>query len=188
MSARLSLTNLPDHRLTSITTSLLKCLTGLLRVRYVTYTNGRLHLRLDRFHLKVCMLSTLKSSLKVLLISLILILSLVEVSNAHHHPGYYHDRRVMTHNPRWMTSLIDLVHVSELSIPGTHDTMARYGGPNGECQTLTLPDQLESGIRVLDIRCRHIGNAFAIHHGVFYQHANFDDVLKMTVDFLRKSR
>jgi 1-phosphatidylinositol phosphodiesterase len=128
--------------------------------------------------------STLKSSLKVSLISLILIFSLVEVSHAHYHRSYYHDNRVMTHNPRWMTRLKDDVLLSELSLPGTHDTMAFFGGHAVETQTLRLPGQLEAGIRVLDIRCRHMYDEFRIYHGHVSQRRLFNEVLDMVIAFL----
>src|SRR5439155_23215825 len=38
--------------------------------------------------------------------------------------------------------------------------------------------------RFVDIRCRHIGDAFAIHHGSIYQNMNFDDVLNACFSFL----
>jgi 1-phosphatidylinositol phosphodiesterase len=43
---------------------------------------------------------------------------------------------------------------------------------------------LESGVRVLDIRCRHIEDIFAIHHGPFFQNTFFGDVLNITTKFL----
>lgn len=54
-------------------------------------------------------------------------------------------------------------------------------------QRLSLPDQLESGIRALDIRCRHVSDSFNIYHGSVYQRANFDDVLTAVVNFLKKN-
>jgi 1-phosphatidylinositol phosphodiesterase len=133
------------------------------------------------------MSSILKSSLKVSVISLILILSLVEVSHAHYHRAYYHDNRVLTHNPRWMTRLKDDVLLSQLSIPGTHDTMAFFGGHAVETQTLRLPGQLEAGIRVLDIRCRHMSDEFRIYHGHVSQRRLFHEVLDMVIEFLRQN-
>jgi 1-phosphatidylinositol phosphodiesterase len=53
-----------------------------------------------------------------------------------------------------------------------------------KCQDLTIDNQLNAGVRFLDIRCRHINDAFAIHHGSVYQHMNFDDVLSYCHDFL----
>jgi 1-phosphatidylinositol phosphodiesterase len=86
----------------------------------------------------------------------------------------------------WMTSLPDNSSISALSIPGTHDSGARFEPINGtaKCQNLTIAEQLEAGIRFLDIRCRHIDNAFAIHHGSVYQNLNFNDVLLACNAFL----
>jgi 1-phosphatidylinositol phosphodiesterase len=50
-----------------------------------------------------------------------------------------------------------------------------------------LEAQLEAGIRVLDIRCRHVNNKFAIHHGIEFQHMWFDQVLQTLVAFVRKN-
>src|SRR5207302_1134087 len=72
-------------------------------------------------------------------------------------------------------------------IPGTHDTMAFYGGDAAQTQTMSLANQLESGVRVLDIRCRHIADVFAIHHGVVFQKVFFGDVLNDVIAFLKKN-
>ncbi|MEN7546326.1 phosphatidylinositol-specific phospholipase C [Rapidithrix thailandica] len=88
----------------------------------------------------------------------------------------------------WMSALNGNLKLSELSIPGTHDSGARYDHPllsgSAKCQDLTIGEQLEAGTRFLDIRCRHIGDAFTIHHGVVYQHMNFTDVLNYCFNFL----
>ncbi|MFI0776934.1 phosphatidylinositol-specific phospholipase C domain-containing protein [Streptomyces sp. NPDC021212] len=84
----------------------------------------------------------------------------------------------------WLSGIADATPVQRLTLPGTHDSGARYGGPWTECQNTTIADQLNSGIRFLDIRCRAFENAFPIHHGAFYQHLNFDDVLGACRAFL----
>ncbi|MGR3933877.1 phosphatidylinositol-specific phospholipase C [Streptomyces sp. BRA346] len=84
----------------------------------------------------------------------------------------------------WLSGIADATPVQRLTLPGTHDSGARYGGPWTECQNTTIADQLNSGIRFLDIRCRAFDNAFPIHHGAFYQHLNFDDVLGACRAFL----
>ncbi|QHS59525.1 phosphatidylinositol-specific phospholipase C [Chitinophaga agri] len=86
----------------------------------------------------------------------------------------------------WMSGLADNTSLAALSIPGTHDSGARTEPVAGtaKCQDLTIAQQLEAGVRYLDIRCRHIGNAFAIHHGSIYQNLNFDDVLQACTSFL----
>ena len=120
------------------------------------------------------MLFTAKLSLKVSLISLILIFSLTEVSQAHHHHSYAHDIRPQADNPNWMSVLPDSVRLSELSLPGTHETMSLFGTDSVKNQTMTLPLQLESGIRVLDIRCAivEIRNPSKASRGLF-QHLSW---------------
>jgi 1-phosphatidylinositol phosphodiesterase len=83
-----------------------------------------------------------------------------------------------------MAGLADGTRVQRLTIPGTHDSGARYGGPWTECQNTTVAEQLGSGIRFLDVRCRVTGDSFAIHHGAFYQNLMFGDVLGACWDFL----
>lgn len=134
------------------------------------------------------MLSTLKSRLKVSLISLILIFSLTEVSQAHRHHAYSHDGGRRADNPNWMSVLPDSIRLSELSIPGTHDTMSFFGTDHAKTQSMALNFQLESGIRVLDIRCRHVGDRFAIVHGRVHQNAWFNQVLDTVVAFLKNRR
>ena len=76
--------------------------------------------------------------------------------------------------------------LSAVSIPGTHNTMAVYGGVYAECQTWTLAKQLRAGIRYLDVRVRHVNGNLTIHHGVSYQRAHFGQVLEGVADFLRE--
>ncbi|AXK32679.1 phospholipase [Streptomyces armeniacus] len=86
----------------------------------------------------------------------------------------------------WMSGLPDDRTVDDLSIPGTHNSCATVGGPfdTAKCQDLSLPDLLGAGVRYLDIRCRPIDGAFAIHHGAVYQEKNFNNVLTECRDFL----
>lgn len=99
--------------------------------------------------------------------------------------GYCHDSEIHTENKDWMKDLSDRnVRITKLSIPGTHDTMAFYGGDAVQCQSLSLETQLNAGIRAIDIRCRHISDVFAIHHGCVYQNANFGDVLNTVARYL----
>src|SRR6266540_4907287 len=71
----------------------------------------------------------------------------------------------------WMRWVPDSTPLSILSIPGTHDTMAHYGGPLVQTQSLPLREQLRAGIRSLDIRARHVEDTFLIYHGFIYQNA-----------------
>ncbi|MDN5394994.1 MAG: phosphatidylinositol-specific phospholipase C [Chryseobacterium sp.] len=88
----------------------------------------------------------------------------------------------------WMSGLQDNISIAKLSIPGTHDSGAMREVPSNsgtaKTQNLTIAEQLNAGVRFLDIRCRHIDNSFAIHHGAIYQNLNFDDVLTACYAFL----
>jgi 1-phosphatidylinositol phosphodiesterase len=85
---------------------------------------------------------------------------------------------------RWVP---DSTPLSLLSIPGTHDTMAHYGGPLAQTQSLPLRQQLRAGIRALDIRARHVQDRFSIYHGIIYQNAGFSAVLQACNEFLEQN-
>jgi 1-phosphatidylinositol phosphodiesterase len=87
-------------------------------------------------------------------------------------------------NPDWMSKIPNKL-VSEMTIPGTHDTCARVS-VFGFIQTQTWPlaEQLKAGIRYVDIRCMHYENRFEVHHDMFYCGVSFDNVLSIIKDFL----
>ncbi|RYZ17928.1 MAG: hypothetical protein EOO70_00460 [Myxococcaceae bacterium] len=81
---------------------------------------------------------------------------------------------------RWMSSLPDRALLSRISLPGTHDSIARYGY-GSICQDQDLATQLANGIRVFDIRLRYLKGPdgrvnFAVHHSNYYQYAFFDSL------------
>jgi 1-phosphatidylinositol phosphodiesterase len=139
------------------------------------------------------MRSTLKPNLKVSLVSLILIFSLTVVSLAHNHHSYFREDGKQVNNPDWMSILPDDIRLSQLSIPGTHQSLSRYSDgitplDAVKNQSMALRFQLESGIRVLDVRCavdKKTRNSFDIYHGDYYQKENFGGVLDMVVKFLK---
>jgi 1-phosphatidylinositol phosphodiesterase len=90
-------------------------------------------------------------------------------------PKYYEDS--------WLTKVPDKL-ISELSIPGTHDSGCRNHLAFCQTQSYSITTQLKGGIRFLDIRCRHIKNVFAIHHGLVYCGLMFGDVLNECKNFL----
>ncbi|MGC0417522.1 phosphatidylinositol-specific phospholipase C [Embleya sp. AB8] len=53
-----------------------------------------------------------------------------------------------------------------------------------KCQSHGLETQLVMGNRFLDIRCRSLGDSFAVHHGEVYQKMMFGDVLNICRGFL----
>lgn len=106
-------------------------------------------------------------------------------------------------NPDWMAGIAGGANLAELSIPGTHDTMAVWGGDAYQTQERhedgsgvgggSLRFQLGAGIRAIDIRVKIVSDenhnaAFAIHHADVYQEANFSDVLRELRNFLGAHR
>ena len=94
------------------------------------------------------------------------------------------DPGARNYNVNWMARLPSSTSIAQLSVPGTHDSMARDGNIWVYTQSLSLIIQLMVGVRFFDIRCRHFNDGLPIHHGAFYQNANFDDVLRTTINFL----
>ena len=108
-------------------------------------------------------------------------------------------------HPDWMAGIPDATSLASLLVPGTHDTLAVWGGVMVMTQENYEGDpdeddiggasyqyQLGVGIRAIDIRVSVVlDNAdpdvgkFSIHHGAVYQNANFDDVLRETRAFLK---
>mgnify|MGYP002078670429 FL=1 len=67
-------------------------------------------------------------------------------------------------NKTWMSGIDDGVPLRQLTIIGTHSSMSTgTWGDAFQTQGSSLITQLNSGIRALDIRCRHYQNSFPIH-------------------------
>jgi 1-phosphatidylinositol phosphodiesterase len=85
----------------------------------------------------------------------------------------------------WMAGLRDDVRMSQLSIPGTHNSGADHGIPQVRTQSTSIARQLNNGHRLLDIRVRETNGVFAIHHGAVYLGQMYGDVLNTVGNFLR---
>ena len=95
----------------------------------------------------------------------------------------------------WMKDVPGSKYLSELSIPGTHDTCALYDyevlsqkTSTAQCQTLNLNSQLYRGVRCLDIRLN--GDNLRVWHGDndFFsvdQKISFDSVVNICKEFLK---
>jgi len=86
----------------------------------------------------------------------------------------------------WMGALDDHKSLSQFSIPGAHNSGALHEPFHGtsQCQHLAVSEQLAAGVRYLDVRCRHVDDAFAIHHGPISQKITFADVIDICTKFL----
>jgi len=109
----------------------------------------------------------------------------------------------------WMSNIPDDKYLSELTIPGTHNSYARFGHesddtfdlfasaigrianlatkPFAKCQDWTIKKQLEQGIRFFDVRFRPYKHFFTVHHGDIFQQAYGGDVFKDFKNFLKKN-
>jgi len=90
----------------------------------------------------------------------------------------------------WMGELHDdTLSLAQLSIPGTHDTMTYLPGglvPAVRTQTMSLTDQLNAGVRFLDIRVGPgLSGDLGLYHGPVPLLGSFNtDVVKTCEDFL----
>jgi len=91
-------------------------------------------------------------------------------------------------NADWMRPLDGRQSLANLSIPGSHDSGARYNlchlPDSARCQTLSIADQLDAGVRFLDIRCKLTHGRLAIYHGCANQHLDFSCVAETCRQFL----
>lgn len=90
----------------------------------------------------------------------------------------------------WMANIPNNTPISLIGIPGTHDTGTYNQGDWAwggwvKTQDRSILDQLERGIRFLDIRGRLIGETLAIHHGSVYLDMTFQDVIDVCRQFLQ---
>jgi 1-phosphatidylinositol phosphodiesterase len=87
----------------------------------------------------------------------------------------------------WMRGIPDDAPMTMLSVPGTHNSCC-VAGPLGfgKTQNLDLPDQLNAGIRFLDIRLAHYQDNLCVHHDVVCMEKSYADVLTICADFLRR--
>lgn len=91
---------------------------------------------------------------------------------------------------RWMSALPGNLPLSALSMPGTHDSGARYDvivPGTAKCQELSIAEQLSCGVRYLDIRCTRASGRLEIYHGKFPQYLSYDEVLEQIYAFLQEN-
>jgi 1-phosphatidylinositol phosphodiesterase len=96
---------------------------------------------------------------------------------------------------RWMARLADHAPLSAITIPGTHDSGARFGGAAPvvdfvtalwvQTQNWTVTQQLNAGVRFLDVRCHaEPDGTLRIHHLFVDEQLSLTDVLRECVLFL----
>ena len=84
----------------------------------------------------------------------------------------------------WMAKLEPGQSIASVSIPGTHESCALYDHNTAwftQCQKKTIPEQLQMGIRFLDLRA---DQNFQINHGGYDQYINLGQVQEQVIAFL----
>lgn len=88
----------------------------------------------------------------------------------------------------WMKHLNDTLPIRELSLPGTHDSGAMYGGEDLCTQISTIRQQLSAGIRAFDIRLKSCNGRLGVYHSIAFQHIYWEvDVLPELIGFLQNN-
>lgn len=111
------------------------------------------------------------------------------VSGVHCYRGYRSDHSFdsdQSYEPDWMGRLPDEANLTDLSIPGTHDTMtySLVDDISLQCQNRNLSMQLRAGLRYFDIRAKLRDDRLRIYHAGGDTGFDLADVLETMFDFL----
>lgn len=98
-------------------------------------------------------------------------------------------------NKDWMKDLSDDALITQLSLPGTHDSATDHDNCKKNsaikpiiefvsCQTYPISDQLKMGIRFFDIRLAYEHGTLRFHHGPYYLEQHFYHALDAAQSFL----
>ena len=91
----------------------------------------------------------------------------------------------------WMKNLPDNVFLSQLSLPGTHDSGTGNGiNPSfmaafAQCQDIPVGEQWAIGVRAFDLRPRVKDGYLNVNHGITETNLRFDDALFLLRDSLQ---
>ena len=101
--------------------------------------------------------------------------------------SFPYDATAQTTGANWLSGLLDDTSLQTLHIPGTHNSAALYEPLSGtaKCQSLSITEQLEAGVRFFDIRCRHRNDRFELYHGIVDQKQNFSQLQRTLTKFLQ---
>ncbi|XP_074107470.1 1-phosphatidylinositol phosphodiesterase-like [Cotesia typhae] len=116
----------------------------------------------------------------ILLIFILFFNSWAESCHCNYKYKNYEDRS------EFLSKLEDSHKLNRIALTGTHVSAAYSKSLLAllKTQELSIKEQLESGVRVLDIRTRHVSNKFALYYKSSDLGLTFDDVLNQTANFL----
>lgn len=92
---------------------------------------------------------------------------------------------------RWMAMIPGSTYFSMLSTPGSHDSATSSCSSAAKCQSETIAQQLENGVRAFDIRPTYKYSStitkdnLYIFHGMVNTNVLYKDAIKTMVDFLQ---
>lgn len=90
----------------------------------------------------------------------------------------------------WMRALPDHVPILSLALLGTHDSASTYSNTHhnwiAATQRLSISDQLKSGIRYLDFRCKLTGQELKLFHGILELGETCKTELENVISFLEQ--
>ena len=86
----------------------------------------------------------------------------------------------------WMGCLPDEAPIGSISIPGTHNSLARHGGPTLQFQSWDIPTQLRAGIRYFDLRLRLLGAEVIFYNGPQEAPTLVKEFMDAVSEFLRE--
>lgn len=116
----------------------------------------------------------------------ILISFCVLLTSAHYDPAYFRSSKdPFIFYKDWMKNISNDKMLSELALPGTHDSGTfKINYLLYTTQAINFKQQLEYGIRVFDIRFRHSNDKFELFHGPIFLKVTFDEFLDSVNEFL----
>ena len=92
----------------------------------------------------------------------------------------------VAHGKSWLSKVSDDTKLTDLSLPGTHDSGAEHSLYDiaGKCQDLDISQQLAIGVRFLDIRLQLRNDKLFIVHSFVDQGIKFSTILRQIQNFL----
>lgn len=119
------------------------------------------------------------TSIGVILLALIIsIFAMVPIDKSHN-----------AYSKNWLKNVDDNAKITEVSLPGTHDSGATHSIADvaGKCQDLSIKTQLEIGVRFFDLRLQLVNDEFKIVHSFVDQNLKFSTVLKDLYSFIKEN-
>ena len=102
--------------------------------------------------------------------------------------GSLNNRYKGTKYADWLSQIDDHTAIRDIDLPGSHNTLSvrAIADLSGQCQTLSLKDQLNLGVRFLDIRLKEENNSLKAVHGFIDQRVSFASINKTVTSFLNE--